>query len=59
MNNTFEKQPITEHYFNKSFKTNLECDLLEYLFANFKIELELFGFDLKNNLTININGKYN
>jgi hypothetical protein len=59
MNNTFEKQPITEHYFNKSFKTNLECDLLKYLLTNFKDENDLLNLDLEGALTTNANGKYN
>ena len=40
------------------FSFNLEPILENYLYSHFKIELELFGFNLKNILTININGKY-
>jgi hypothetical protein len=40
------------------FSFNLKPILETYSYSHFKIELELFGFDLKNNLTININGKY-
>jgi hypothetical protein len=59
MNNTFEKQPITEHYFNKSFKTNLECDLFNYICNNLHDENHLLKLDLEGALTTNANGKYN
>jgi hypothetical protein len=60
MNNIFEKQPITEHYFNKLFKTNLEWNLLKYLNDNLKDENNIIlTWELDTVLTINANGKYN
>jgi hypothetical protein len=59
MNNTFEKQAKPEQYFNDLFKTNLECDLLEYLLTNFKDENDLLNLGLEGALTTNANGKNN
>jgi hypothetical protein len=46
--------------FNNFFNQyrNLECDLLEYLFTNFKDENDLLNLDLEEALTTNANGKY-
>jgi hypothetical protein len=60
MENIFEKHAIRDYFFDANFNLNLiKSNLYYYLFNNLYNEnYDLFRFDLKIALAINVNGKY-
>jgi hypothetical protein len=56
MENIFEKLIIPNHFFNLSII--IKSDLLYYLDDNLNKENYRLKWDLRNALTINVNGKY-
>jgi hypothetical protein len=59
MVNTFEILNLQYKCFNIFFKTNVEWDLLIYLYNNLKKEnFNTLKWDLKTALTTNASGKY-
>jgi hypothetical protein len=59
MENTFEILNLQYKCFNIFFKTNVEWDLLNYLYNNLKKEnFNTLKWDLKTALTTNASGKY-
>jgi hypothetical protein len=60
MENMFEKHAIRDYFFDAYFNLNLiKSNLYYYLFNNLYNEnYDIFRFDLKIALAINVNGKY-
>jgi hypothetical protein len=59
MENIFKKNIIPNHYFNFNMSFNITHDLYYYLYDSLENEnYETFRWDLRNALTINVNGEY-